>query len=955
MMGLLVASACQNPVIPFLRGKNAAGVTDTSAGPPTGVISLTFASVSDSPNLPTRQASPKKAVEPTVARTVVPDFSAQVDTYQVTLTSNDGYATKSATVAAPATSTSIADVEVGSWDVSVVAKKGGTAVGAGSAASQKVSAGKTLRVSLPLSFSQSSGGKGAMSLAISFPKTTRIDYVGGTIDGRSSVASALTSSGSSATTTFEETGLSSGVHVLVMTFKRGGAGGSVAGVFRESVNIWDGLTSDKWVDSSGKLQSVRAFTASEFYDSNDSLADLALSVGSITFSSDATSYDAGSVRTSNLTITPTQSVSGQYIEYRVNGGSWTEIRSGTSSPSIDLQSGPNTLEVIVIAPDRQSTATYSVAITYDSSPTPQATTLVINEVANPWYINGPAAVELYNESKAPVNLANYSLRTSSRTDDGRSYSDAGARIFALPSLTVPAGGFAVVRSKGLFDVGSGGSTLYIDDGEGHYPWYSAYSGFVELLDSSQTHTVDFVRWGRDTTSPISLDFTFHGSATAFPEGPSYIGYGLSRDASGTDTYSATDWTMRAWSTLGGPNDVTSDADTDGDGIPDSAETPGGTFAGLPLYQWGARVGQKDIFIHIDYMDSTDPGIIPQEKALDRVKEVFKKHGYFVHFDVGNLFSNTPGDTENYDLDGLSHRVPYRQSVSFGSHTGYGNVLQYRVDYMPIAKQRVFFYMLFGSSQNPDGSGGSGGVAYVSGNVALVTLGGWGLSTATTADSNELINFQAESVMHEFGHNLGLLHGGDENTNYKPNYFSIMNYLYSYTGLPTVGSDDDTRYYAQWYAQHGYPSNSPHLSRIYWSNWVAPPTEDPEDVGMDFSDGTGGDIVEAHVNDTLGIKRSGARPIDFAMIGSTTTTDHAVDILNEMSGATSDVSTTVLHDFDDWSAINLVFQRNWVAFSTRSLPQGAAAPSPELRSMRMIFNNPSPVLSGPCAPEPKAMR
>jgi hypothetical protein len=29
-------------------------------------------------------------------------------------------------------------------------------------------------------------------------------------------------------------------------------------------------------------------------------------------------------------------------------------------------------------------------------------------------------------------------------------------------------------------------------------------------------------------------------------------------------------------------------------------------------------------------------------------------------------------------------------------------------------------------------------------------------------------------MHELGHNLGLLHGGDELTEHKPNYFSVMN-------------------------------------------------------------------------------------------------------------------------------------------------------------------------------------
>src|SRR5262249_5722666 len=34
---------------------------------------------------------------------------------------------------------------------------------------------------------------------------------------------------------------------------------------------------------------------------------------------------------------------------------------------------------------------------------------------------------------------------------------------------------------------------------------------------------------------------------------------------------------------------------------------------------------------------------------------------------------------------------------------------------------------------------------------------------------------AGTMMHEFGHTLGLLHGGTDLDNFKPNYYSIMNY------------------------------------------------------------------------------------------------------------------------------------------------------------------------------------
>ncbi len=44
---------------------------------------------------------------------------------------------------------------------------------------------------------------------------------------------------------------------------------------------------------------------------------------------------------------------------------------------------------------------------------------------------------------------------------------------------------------------------------------------------------------------------------------------------------------------------------------------------------------------------------------------------------------------------------------------------------------------------------------------------------------------AHTIVHELGHNLGLLHGGNDLCNYKPNYNSVMNYRYQFPGV-----DDD---------------------------------------------------------------------------------------------------------------------------------------------------------------------
>src|SRR5207302_405456 len=50
--------------------------------------------------------------------------------------------------------------------------------------------------------------------------------------------------------------------------------------------------------------------------------------------------------------------------------------------------------------------------------------------------------------------------------------------------------------------------------------------------------------------------------------------------------------------------------------------------------------------------------------------------------------------------------------------------------------------------------------------------------------------QAAILMHELGHCLHLHHGGSVDTNNKPNYMSVMNYLFA---LPTLSDDGDIDY------------------------------------------------------------------------------------------------------------------------------------------------------------------
>jgi len=82
------------------------------------------------------------------------------------------------------------------------------------------------------------------------------------------------------------------------------------------------------------------------------------------------------------------------------------------------------------------------------------------------------------------------------------------------------------------------------------------------------------------------------------------------------------------------------------------------------------------------------------------------------------------------------------------------------------RTRVFRYGLL--KHNDGGAGGRGEI--------------WGNDFWVDGSQNTQVT-QAVTFMHEFGHAMGLRHGGGDNVNCKANYLSIMNYTFSGTGLP----------------------------------------------------------------------------------------------------------------------------------------------------------------------------
>ena len=531
------------------------------------------------------------------------------------------------------------------------------------------------------------------------------------------------------------------------------------------------------------------------------------------------------------------------------------------------------------------TATFIV-----NSTAPVAGALQFSEIGSGSSNNG-FWFEVYNPAANPVDLAQYTLQ-SQNTDTLGTVTDVS---FTLPAKTIPAGGFLVIMTRDIFSFfnnpsfSSNPNVVILSDAD--YTWGSG--GYLELLDAGVT--ADFVRFGGNTKTPTTAGEWGAGAAPALTTN----GYGesISRDATNLDTNAASDWSYNSLASMGGPNDITCATDADSDGIPDCTETAGATYAGMDIYAMGARTGQKDLFIEIDYMDPAGrpgedvQGMVPQREALEKVRDAFLAQGIHVHFDAGDIIDQSPGiDPADFDLGG-GEVVPFAEEVDFFDND-VASILDYKAQYLGIERRSLFYYMLLAYSRSGyvAGSFGSSGASEVLGNDILVSIGHWGHSRVDTLETNKVINNQAGTIMHEFGHSLGLNHGGDDDVNDKPNYISVMNYLYQIAGLPDIGNDEGDRQYADKFTGNSNCdiglTNSPFGSYLNFR--------------IDYSQGGSIDLDEnVGITESAGFGRPGSVGVDFNCDGDTN------DVLTSFE-VNGDTSLEVLSDHDDWSNIQFFF-------------------------------------------------
>jgi len=226
-------------------------------------------------------------------------------------------------------------------------------------------------------------------------------------------------------------------------------------------------------------------------------------------------------------------------------------------------------------------------------------------------------------------------------------------------------------------------------------------------------------------------------------------------------------------------------DFDGDGFLDGMElfgldVDGDGVVDLDLPGLGADPCRKTLATEIDYMDSSITGIDhkPLPGTLTALTDAFDAAPIPVATGCSLAGFPTAPRGVNLLID-IDDAVPEQAGkFSFAN----GNFEPTRADYfderlLPYVYYSLWIHARMSGSDYPTESTVGGQCCRDGGSI--ISLGNW----------PKTVEREAITFMHEFGHALGLEHGGSEKVNLKPNYLSIMNYWFG-SGL-TDSADPST--------------------------------------------------------------------------------------------------------------------------------------------------------------------
>ena len=232
------------------------------------------------------------------------------------------------------------------------------------------------------------------------------------------------------------------------------------------------------------------------------------------------------------------------------------------------------------------------------------------------------------------------------------------------------------------------------------------------------------------------------------------------------------------------------ADTDGDGLPDIWEEHGVVLADgteIPLPDWGADPERPDLFMQLNWMSSeydtlkcdtraarecasaNRTSYAPSKQGLDDLVDLFADHGISLHIDAGEHYTNIPNYSDVHGGETLEYRDFYFDPSEFEAFQLIDTINELG------DRANIFRPGVLGDRMRA-GSNATG-LSLVGDNSFYVANPGG------RANEEQVRN----TMLHEFGHTLGLRHWGAakyvkdfaEGSPMQDGYHSVMNYNHQF--------------------------------------------------------------------------------------------------------------------------------------------------------------------------------
>ena len=284
-------------------------------------------------------------------------------------------------------------------------------------------------------------------------------------------------------------------------------------------------------------------------------------------------------------------------------------------------------------------------------------------------------------------------------------------------------------------------------------------------------------------------------------------------------------------------------DSDKDGLPDIWEEEGVVLADgteIPLPDWGADPNRPDLFLQLNWMASeydtlgcntsaarecanaNRTSYAPSTQGLDDMVDLFADHGITLHIDAGEHYTNIANYNERFGGESLDYRDVYFDP---SQHEAFQ-----LIDTINELGERANIFRPGVLGDRMRAGSNATGLSLVGDNAFYIANPGG------RANEEQVRN----SILHEFGHTLGLRHWGAakyvkdfaEGSPMQDGYHSVMNYNHQFNYFN--------------YSEQPYFANTPQGRVLIPADWDSLVLDSPRIGAYAESIGARADIAEVEV-------------------------------------------------------------------------------------------------------------